>query len=278
MKLDKKTKWIIAICSISAPIIINVLMAIPSFGFAVLDSEQWLGFFGNYSGGIIGGIVAYYIANGQIKAQNEDQRQNEIESSRSYIILEEFIAPVTLKGINTHSNSKILSNSFYKDIINDPASNGKNIPFYKVHHSGLPNIILDCHIKMLLLGEREGQIDLQPYTIETHLSVLEKSTEIFIPVANPSYNFILPQQISVTYSTIKGETIWYNYDVNLMSETHKLIKDTSGKIKNDELYHVELEGVEWIFPAKINNSLEKPTSNTNNTLSISLFGTNPPLK
>lgn len=274
MKLDNKTKWLIVVFSFLTPVVINILMAIPSFGLAVLDNDQWLGFFGNYSGGIIGGFVAYLIASGQIKAQIDENKQSEIESNRSYIILEEFIAPVNLENIMTHPNSKILSNPFYEKIKKDLLSRGASIPFYKIHHSGQPDIILDCHIKMIFIGEANGQLDNESYVVESHLSVFEKNTEIFIPIANIKYQYTYPKKINLTYQTIKGETIKYTYNVEEMTETHTLIKKSVKQPKkpNNVLYHVDLKGVEWVYPVKFNKPPEPQAHNTNNNLSISMFG------
>ncbi|REJ18656.1 MAG: hypothetical protein C6W57_03345 [Caldibacillus debilis] len=251
MKLDKKTILKIVFWAIAAPIIVNIIMFIPSFGLAASTTDNWLSFFGNYSGGIVGGIVAYIIAASQIKAQNDEKIKDEIKNSRSYIILEEFIAPVDLKGVITHNNSKILSNKFYEEIKKDPNSKHKSIPFYKIHHSGLPEIILDCEIKVILHGEGEtaGKI---PYLVESHLSVFEKNTEIFIPVARKDFKHINPKRVTVSYSTIKGEKILYVYDVDKMEEKHVLI-NLKDRNKDRVLHRVKLKGVTWIYPAKFND-------------------------
>lgn len=250
MKLNKKTKWKIIAWALFAPIGVNILMFIPSFGFSFGNALDWLGFFGNYSGGIIGGIVAYIIASSQIKAQNDAVEKTNIESSRSYIVLEEFTGPVDLKGVATHQNSKILSNEYYDDIKKDPRSNNMSIPFYKIHHSGLPDIILDCEITAYLFGEKDDiEKTTSPYIIKSHISVLEKNVELFIPIAKVDSNYIYPKKVTVIYTTIHKERIQYTYDVDGQLETHDLLKKDGNKEK--ELYKVNLQGVEWIYPNKI---------------------------
>jgi hypothetical protein len=252
VKLDKSTKWKIIAWAFFAPIGINILMFIPSFGASIGEPLDWLGFFGNYSGGIIGGIVAYIIASSQIKAQNDEIEKNNIESSRSYIILEEFQAPVDLKGVITHHNSKILSNEYYKGIKEDPQSSGVNIPFYKIHHSGQPEIILDCEITAYLLSEKNDmEKRLSPYIIKSHISVLEKNTELFIPIAKMDSNYVYPKKVTVNYSTIHNERIQYTYNVDNQQETHDLL-NKNGRTEK-ELYKVNIKGEEWIYPAKIKN-------------------------
>ncbi|SEP61519.1 hypothetical protein SAMN05216232_0357 [Virgibacillus subterraneus] len=128
---------------------------------------------------------------------------------------------------------------------------------------------------MIFIGEANGQIDNDPYFVESHLSVFEKNTEIFIPIAN---KFTYPKKIILTYQTIKGETIKYTYNVEEMTETHTLINESEKKSKknNNVLYHVDLEGVEWIYPVKFKKPTEPLTHNTNNNLSISMFGSKLP--
>jgi hypothetical protein len=250
MKLDRTTKWKIVAWALLAPIGVNILLFIPSFGTSYGEALDWLGFFGNYSGGIIGGIVAFLIASSQIKTQNEEVEKNNIESSRSYIILEEFFGPVNLKDVVTHQNSKILSNEYYDGIKKDPSSNGMSIPFYKIHHSGLPEIILDCEITAYLLGENNDmERTTSPYIIKSHISVLEKNVELFIPIAKVGSNYVYPKKVTVIYSTIHKERIHYEYDVDRQLETHDLLNDKGEKEK--ELYKVALQGVEWIYPSKI---------------------------
>ncbi|WP_338449629.1 hypothetical protein R4Z09_26215 [Niallia oryzisoli] len=250
MKLDKESKWKIIVWILIAPIVVNILMFLPSFGTSFGEPLDWLGFFGNYSGGIIGGIVAYIIASGQIKVQNKENEKNNIESSRSYIILEEFIGPVNLNGVVTHYNSKILSNKYYDEIQKDPNSKGMNIPFYKIHHSGLPEIILDCEITAYLFGEKDDiENTLSPYIIKSHISVLEKNTELFIPIAKVGSNYVYPKKVTVIYSTIHKERIQYTYDVDNQLQTHNLMNKLGQKEK--ELYKVDIQGENWIYPAKI---------------------------
>ncbi len=92
MKLDGKTIWKIILISVGAPIILNVLMWIPSFGLAATNTEGWLSFFGNYSGGIIGGIVAYIIAKSQIEHEKGERLLEEKEKEKFALnIVETFL-------------------------------------------------------------------------------------------------------------------------------------------------------------------------------------------
>lgn len=80
--LDEKMKykyfWAIVIISlvIFVPLVVNLLLIIPSPKiFSLNNDNAWIGFFGNYSGGIIGGIVAFLIVKIQIKNQKENSEK-----------------------------------------------------------------------------------------------------------------------------------------------------------------------------------------------------------
>lgn len=59
------------------PIFINYVLL--TWHFPGVQNKDWLGFLSNYSGGIIGGIVAFLVANHQVKIQMEEQIKNEEE-------------------------------------------------------------------------------------------------------------------------------------------------------------------------------------------------------
>lgn len=61
------------------PVLINYLLLTWHFPGVQGKEEDWLGFFSNYSGGIIGGIVAFIVANHQVKTQMKEQIKNEEE-------------------------------------------------------------------------------------------------------------------------------------------------------------------------------------------------------
>lgn len=256
MKINKKTFWVLIIpIVVVSPMILSAILNIPTGKYAIGDESSWVGFFGNYSGGIIGGIIAFIIARGQIKENRDEIELSEREKSRSYIILEEFIAPVKLENVITHNNSKILSNDYYEQIKNDPGAKEMSIAFFKIHHSGLPEIILDCEIGVELRGGIESNPTTSPYLIESHISVLEKGTEIFIPLANKEHQYIYPNGVSISYKTIKGEKIRYSYDVGKMEEKHELINEDGTLLL---LYKVNLKGVKWIYPAKFKSIKKNP--------------------
>ncbi|MFF2016088.1 hypothetical protein [Paenibacillus sp. NPDC058177] len=71
MDFIKQYKWII-VAFVSGPVFVNVLMLIPAVPrITAGNTELWLSFFGNYSGGIIGGIVALLVTKYQIDQQKK---------------------------------------------------------------------------------------------------------------------------------------------------------------------------------------------------------------
>ncbi|MFL1998516.1 hypothetical protein VYF65_004316 [Lysinibacillus irui] len=80
IKNVKKNKWVYILLTIPAvPILINFLLLTWRFPGVKGNHDDWLGFLSNYSGGIIGGIVAFVVANHQVKKQMEEQIKNEEE-------------------------------------------------------------------------------------------------------------------------------------------------------------------------------------------------------
>lgn len=64
-----KKYLIYGIILILFPIAINFILFQGKFPFAYGNGDVWLGFWGNYSGGVLSAIVAYLVANSQIQKQ-----------------------------------------------------------------------------------------------------------------------------------------------------------------------------------------------------------------
>lgn len=72
-----RNKILLILLVISVPVLINYLLMTWKAPGVVGDANSWLGFFANYSGGIIGGIVALYVARYQLQQQTLEQIKNE---------------------------------------------------------------------------------------------------------------------------------------------------------------------------------------------------------
>lgn len=53
------------------PVLLNFILFSFDLGISYGDGNVWLAFWGNYSGGVISALVAYFVANSQIKKQKE---------------------------------------------------------------------------------------------------------------------------------------------------------------------------------------------------------------
>ncbi|NOU93951.1 hypothetical protein GC093_12085 [Paenibacillus sp. LMG 31456] len=222
MRLNNKTKRQIVFIAFCAPIVINILILMPSFGLAA--SADWLSFFGNYSGGIIGGIVAFIIANEQIKSQNEKTESYEKETNRSYIVAEKVEAPILLHNTDKGRNKRILSTKkadlIYQQLENILSVDNNSeliknttIPFIKIRHYGTPEIILDCKIEFLLKPKNDPNVNRFNY----NFGVIDKNTTLYIPLIRGENldNIVKLDELlkfEITYTSIKGEDMKYKLE------------------------------------------------------------------
>lgn len=79
-------KWVkiglVIIGALAFPIILNFTLFKEKFTYAYGDGNQWLGFWGNYSGGILSGIVAYLVTIITIK---EDRKKHSYDLKMSQL-------------------------------------------------------------------------------------------------------------------------------------------------------------------------------------------------
>src|SRR5690625_297551 len=65
--------WIVILGTLLIPIILGQVLRVPLGYLTIGEEGDWVSFFGNYSGGIIGGIVAFLVARNQIEKQNNKE-------------------------------------------------------------------------------------------------------------------------------------------------------------------------------------------------------------
>lgn len=252
----KKLLFLVYLAIILIPVIINYGLFTWRAPFVYGNSDSWLSFFASY----IGIIAAITIAILQFKIQKDRDIELERESHRSYMIAQEFRAPFGLSNIITKENSKIIVNEYYNqaeayfnysfDTDNKGCNSLReylekiNIQYYKFTHSGIPELIIDCHFNLVIADASNYY---NKYTITSNIGTIEKAEEIFIPIINMKYKEITPLEVEVTYKTIKGEQMKYTYDYKEKQESHMV----NNKGVYEVLFVLDLTESTWIYPSKI---------------------------
>jgi hypothetical protein len=251
-RVIKEKKFLILVFGV--PIIINYLLLTWHFPGVQGNYNDWLGFFSNYSGGIIGAIGAYFVAIHQIKKQKEIDDVNDTESNRSLIILEEFSARPDLHNVITHSDSKLLRSYGYDEI--KEVYKDKHIPFYRIKHVGKPELILNCKIEIVFDDKKHKDKPIEVF----NLHALEKGIEVFIPLMLTENNKAsYPKTVKISYLTICKEKILFEYNIDEKFERHLLINEK--KDKPTELHNITIEKEDWILPAKLKKSIDVKITN-----------------
>lgn len=89
------------------PIILGQFLRIPTGDYTIGQEDAWVGFFGNYSGGIIGGIVAYIIASKELRNAKQDKEKNKLkEKELIFDIINLFLKDEIDKNIRILINNK----------------------------------------------------------------------------------------------------------------------------------------------------------------------------
>jgi len=193
-------------------------------------------------GGLLGAIGAYFIAVQQINKQKEILEKKDVEENRAFIILEEFNAKPGLENVITNSESRLMSNEVYEE--NRRKNKDDSIPFYRVRHVGKSEIIIDCKIEINY--DIEKHITVPKETIYLH--VIEKGTEIFLPLAfadNETTSY--PRLVKIYYKTMKNESILFEYNLFENIQKNILLRPEEGHLIINE---IKLQKANWILPAK----------------------------
>lgn len=124
MYFTRKQLTVIISIIILTPIILGLILNIPGGSLTIGDENSWVGFFGNYSGGIIGGIVAYLIANSQMKheknqriqeqGKKDELNQKKILEKENYI--KNIITLYLMDEIKFNLNTILKEVSFIEDV------------------------------------------------------------------------------------------------------------------------------------------------------------------
>lgn len=84
--VSSKRKYLYLLIFILFPIALNFILFSFDLDISYGDGNVWLAFWGNYSGGVISAIVAYFVANSQINKQKQiDLRRFKYESATNQL-------------------------------------------------------------------------------------------------------------------------------------------------------------------------------------------------
>jgi len=104
IKKNWKSALLVLSTIILTPIFLGFILKIPTGHLTIGDEGSWVGFFGNYSGGIIGGIVAYIISKNQMNISRQEKAADLMEKEKfANTIVENFLydeIKVNLKRIS----------------------------------------------------------------------------------------------------------------------------------------------------------------------------------
>lgn len=235
------------------PVVVHTLM---TFGHATTDND-WIGFFGSYTGGIIGAIVALWIVKVQVKNAKEDMEKQinfqkelndykKVIEHRVYVDYTMDIGSIILdelspdsKYILLHSHvSRIIHHNINKDL------KGMRAHFLKTRYYGGASCILDIKIEIKLRERKNNDSDEErKYTAKMSMTGLNKDETIYIPLflTNERMDLVF---VKMEYSTLADEKIRFVSDLLERKEEYYTITKSNelnlikSKNLNDEYYIV----------------------------------------
>ncbi|MEC1011717.1 hypothetical protein P9B39_15870 [Bacillus altitudinis] len=216
-----KTIHIAIIIAVITPITIGFVLNIPTGHLTIGDENSWVGFFGSYMGGIIGGIVALIISSSQLI--NERKKFN--NSQRSYLSAAILTANFSEQKSYRKKKSKTILTPDYTNL------EGKNyeINYYSVIRYGGPDVITNCQFKITVGNDMKFE---NIAIIEVWFDFFEKDEEILIPLCSNKLSgqkkyapFV--KEIEVTFDTLAGEKINFYQSEQDKKSTHKLVSENS---------------------------------------------------
>lgn len=197
---------------IAIPIIINILVQVPSISFPPLygTNKEWFQFFGSYFGGAVGALVAVYIANIQVESAKEDfdkklsiekkQRLYEEEKQNQFLKRENrmFINDEwkwTDWNIENHPEiykAKIIYTFDYRQRELLLKKDKKNITtFLKVALLGNEKYVTDCTIN-ICVKNFQPELKVNPIHPQQDPTFEENKLELFIPIITTEELLFIP--------------------------------------------------------------------------------------
>ncbi|OQM47524.1 hypothetical protein B6A27_00320 [Anoxybacillus sp. UARK-01] len=194
-----KNNWKSIVLVVAVPIAINYFLMTWKAPFLQGDSSDWLGFLSNYSGGIIGGIVALKVAREQTRNERERiKREHRSFFSASTIVF-------NFKDDDKWGRKekrRILLTDSYKNLL----ATDKETSYYSVIRFGGSDVIINCKFKIIVGSDKNFS---NTDTIEAWVDFFEKDEEILIPLCSSKLGQYQPwvKEIQAEYYTPANEKV-----------------------------------------------------------------------
>lgn len=217
---------IIVVIAVLTPIILGLVLNIPTGHLTIGDENSWVGFFGSYTGGIIGGVVALIIASSQVI----NDRKKIKESQRSFLSASITECDFSKGGTWRKQEGRTLITKGAVDLGFDWEEH--ETVYYSVTRYGGADVIVNCSFHIIIGKDKNFS---EEEIIDVWLDYFGKDEEILIPLCTRKFTGSarykpLVKEIRVVYDTLAGEKIKFHQSEKEMKRTHWLIGDKDEEI------------------------------------------------
>lgn len=177
MQLNWKKVIGILVIAIATPNILGGLLNIPGGHLTIGDENAWVSFYGSYTGGIIGGIVALIIASTQLineRKKNKESQRSFLSAAKVDMILSE------TENVGRKKKFRIVLTEAYESLIGTKFET----TYYSIIRYGGPDIIMNCEFNIVVGDSSNFEIT---DTIKVWVDFFEKDEEILIPLCSKKF-------------------------------------------------------------------------------------------
>ncbi|HGH1669877.1 TPA: hypothetical protein ACJHMI_001342 [Bacillus cereus] len=236
MKEWVKSYWkkifIVFTIAVITPIIIGLVLNIPTGYLTIGDENSWVSFYGSYTGGIIGGIVALIIASSQLI----NERQKSKLSQRSFLsaatIVEDFSKS---ESIGRKKKNRIMLTEAYTRL----TGTEYETTYYSIIRHGGPDVIVNCEFTIIVGNSSSFE---RTDTIKVWIDFFEKEEEILIPLCSIRLDkkrqrnpFV--KEIQAVYETFAGEKMKFYQSELERKRGHYVVGDKETAILNHDIQY-----------------------------------------
>ncbi|ATF11221.1 hypothetical protein A616_04135 [Brevibacillus brevis X23] len=211
----KKRTFLICLLIIFTPIILGLILNIPTGFLTIGDESSWVGFFGNYSGGIIGGIVAVIVAKMQVNDQINRQIKNEEENK----FINQMPALISIKYELVKMKNSISYAYKYRNRLFETEDSSKDvhellyystIKLYQLRDENWANMYsvtnADFHADLIEL--KNLYIDIQAALNTDINKMTEQVTNLYIEINHPNDAQVIELEIEIEKAKQAKKLIW----------------------------------------------------------------------